>query len=216
VFYSFIHYGPESLIKPRPSTLFSCDALTFTSYCKEYEALQGSDESMQQTGDSLCRTVKQSSSLQAMKDAYTSGLSQGSTASSGYYSDIGLNDHPVEDAHSSINNARGGSFKPRHEHTSSSNNDRTALNTSTRPAHEKCFKGPSSSQYENFVPLNTSRTPPVPPRSVNKVPLYENHLPLCNNKKTKPKRSSDSSLTFSHRHKGTCEAETVTTERQTR
>ena len=156
--------------------------------------------------------MKQSSSL---KDAYTSGLSQGSTASSGYYSDIGLSDHPVEDAHSSTNYA-GSPFKHHDQHAISSNNDRTALNTSTRPAHEKCFKGPSSSQYENFVPLNTSRTPPVPPRSVNKVPLYENHLPLCNNKKTKPKRSSDSSLTFSHRHKGTCEAETVTTERQTR
>ena len=167
---------------------------------------------MQQTDDGLCRTIKQSSSFQALKDVHISGLSQGSTASSGYYSDIGLSDHPVEDAHSSTNNA-GSPFKHRDEHAISSNNNRTALNSSKHPA---CFKGPlSSSQYENFEPLNVCHTPPVPPRSVNKVPLYENHLPLCNNK-TKPKRSSDSSLAVSHRHKGTCEAETVKTERETR
>ena len=118
---------------------------------------------------------------------------QGSTASNGCYSDIGLSDHPVEDAHSSANNA-GGPLKHHDEHAISSNNDRTALNSSKRPACEKCFKGPpSSSQYENYEPPNACHTPPVPPKSVNKVPLYEN-------------------ITASH-HKGTSEAEAIKTDR---
>jgi len=103
-FYSFLDHGPQSFSKERSATQISCDGLKFKSY-QSYEdepSVQPSDGSQQQSDDVLCSTtslLKQNPALQALNDY--NGLSQGSTASSGYCSDSGINNFSIHNTWSS-------------------------------------------------------------------------------------------------------------------
>ena len=82
----------------------SCDGLTFKSYQSygDEPSVQPGDGSQQQSDDALCRAawlLKQSPALQALNNHH--GLSQGSTASSGYCSDSGINDSSIQTTRSS-------------------------------------------------------------------------------------------------------------------
>ena len=199
------------------------------------ESMQANDES--QHVDLPCTSswlLKQSPSLQALKD--TSGLSQSSTASSGYCSDTSQCDPSREDFQSSTTKViqQQGSCKHHssldrnRKGSNNTNNDGTAtpsINTSkhsTGQMYENCFvRASSSKQYENFSPLNPLLTPPLPPRSVKKTPLYENQPPVLSNPKTSPEHpsnncSSTSTVDCSTQTQSTCEPVSPTTEKLSR